>query len=101
MSHPIEQIMADAIVGMDLALAEARITCNLWASSRMVCRCGRILDQEKVTVLETSNGGLNGACDQCVEKDDEVEWARIAAKLREIFPGITVTKHTWEGRTVL
>ena len=96
--HPMEQIIGDAMMGgaaeKDLALA--RIACNAFASSRMVCKgCGAVLDQRRVTVVE-AQGGCAGLCTGCTPADDP-RWAEMAAAVHKSFPGATVELHTWDG----
>jgi len=48
-----EKIIADRILGKtDDKTADRQLTCNIAASTKMVCSCGSILDQESVEILQ-------------------------------------------------
>ena len=79
-----ENLVAAALLGDDKQKAEStrRITCKSAASTRMVCDCGDILDQQTVHVLEMvhretgKESTLTACCKTCAEKQ--------GAKLQQI-----------------
>ena len=65
----MEKIIGDALLGRTSPTqSEARVTCNVAARYRITCRCGKVLDQKHVAVLENRGGQhIYTCCIACFE----------------------------------
>ena len=97
MTHPAEQIVADAIMSGDTETGLRQITCNAAASMRMTCDCGKILDQRTCFVLESIDDAgkeqtLTVLCKECAKRN-AVKLATIAK--HDEPQGIRYRWQTW------
>lgn len=101
-------ILADNQPAKDRAMA--RITCKMFASTKMFCGCGAIHDQKKIHVIEivAPNGKettIGALCPKCFEAQrpvivEVVRKARTEYEANNVEPN-TARVATWAGYTVI
>jgi hypothetical protein len=85
-STSFEGMVGRAIFGDDKEknLQMIRIDCKLYASQKIFCECGGILDQKKIQILRDENEKVKAVCCQkCREKAEEkFQGVNVASGLR-------------------
>lgn len=100
MTHPAEQIIADAIISGDTETGLRQITCNAAASTKIFCECGSILDQRTVFVLEEIQDGKEKTIAACCESCASSHMVKLAALAKlGAKDGILYRWQTWH-RTI-
>jgi hypothetical protein len=108
-----ENLVGAAILATDTKTkdrAVARITCKMFASSKMFCGCGAIHDQKKIHVVEivAPNGHettIGALCPKCFDAQrpiivEVVRKAKAEYEANNVEPNVARVA-TWAGYTVI